>query len=227
MLHHALRIKAASFPQIIFGAGRTSTVTQNSTTFSFVPIGQNIPDRRVIVCVLYRVDNTTYVSPATVTVAGQSCSVVAGSNSAGSPTTAYIRTAIYITDAAVSGTVPNIVVTAPTGESMTRCFMSAHAIIKSTALVLDQAVATGATGTNPSSQTSTLKTGQTGIFLAAASTTGTLTGMSVSGPLTVNYDTGVVSSGALITSTVTAAGTCTATPTGTGATARTVLATWS
>jgi len=230
MLSHSLRAASiyASLPNIAFGAGAYDITDQNSTTFSSIAIGTALPTRKVLVCVGYRVISATYVSPATITVAGQSCSVIAQSNSAGGPGTAYIFAAVYITNAAVtSGTTANVVVTVPSGEIMSRCFVSTYSITKNSALSLDQALATGATGANPSTQTSTLMTGQVGVFVALASTTSGLTSMSLSGSLTSNYNSGVQELGILASGIVTGAGNCTATTVGTGSTARTILATWS
>jgi hypothetical protein len=230
MLSHVLRASIASsydFPQIIFGAGAFDLTDQNSTTFSSLAIGPALPTRKVLVCVSDRVGLATYVSPATVTVAGQSCSVIAQSNGVGSPTTQYILAGIYITDAEVtSGTTANVVVTVPSGETMSRCYVSTYAITKNSALSLDQAIGSSA-ATNPSTQTSTLQTGQAGILLASAATTSGLSSMSLTGPLTSNYSSGVQEFGIHASAVVIGAGTCTATTVGTGSIARTVLATWS
>jgi len=226
MLSHGLRAAAryAFLPQIYFGGGATSTTTQNSTTFTSLAIGPPSPNRRVIVCAYYR-QAFTYTADATCTVAGQSTSSVAVTGGTANP---FLRMVVYITDAAVtSGTTANVVITVPAGETMSRCFVAAYSITKETALVLGQADASTASG-NPSTQTSSITTDQVGLFFGQAGTNGTLTAFSLSGPVTTDYNTGIVANGALATSTITGGtGTCSATPTGTSSVARTILVTWS
>jgi hypothetical protein len=226
MLSHGLRAARYAFlPQIYFGGGATSTTTQNSTTFTSLAIGPPSPNRRVIVCAYYR-EAFTYTADATCTVAGQSTSSIAVTGGTANP---FLRMIAYITDAAVtSGTTANVVITVPVGETMTRCFVAAYSIVKETAIVLDQADASVA-ASNPSTQTSSITTDKVGLFFGLAGTSGSLSSLSLSGPVTTNYNTGIIgSASALATATITGGtGTCSATTTGTSSVARTILVTWS
>lgn len=214
---------SAAVPVLTFGGGATSSTTQSTTTFSSIGIGTANANRRVIVCILTRIA-ANFVSNPVVTVAGQSTTLVAVTGPTANPS---VRLHVYITNAPVtSGSTANVVVTAASGQSFTRVYLSTYAITKAGTLTLGQADVSSA-ATNPSTQTSALSSGQVGLFLAAGSTTSGLSDHTVSGPITTNYSTGIVNFGSLITATLTGTGTCTSTTTGSGSSTRTVLVTWS
>lgn len=215
-------IGTANKVQLFFGAGASSSASQNSITFTGVDIGPVSSNRRVVVCVFIRIAATVTADPV-VTVAGQSTSLIAVSGGTTNPSG---RLHVYITDAAVtSGTTASVVVTAGGGQLSTRLFISTYALIKTGALVLGQSDAS-TSGTNPSTQTSSLSATQVGIFVASGSTSFDLTSLTLSGPVTTDYNN-QISLSIMASGTLTGTGTCTATTVGTGSNARTILVTWS
>ena len=215
-------IGTANKVQLFFGSGASSSANQNSITFTGVDIGPVSSNRRVVVCVFIRIAATVTADPV-VTVASQSTSII---DVTGVTTNPSGRLYVYLTDAAVtSGTTASVVVTAGNGELSTRLFISTYALIKTGTLMLGQSDAS-TSGTNPSTQTSSLSATQVGIFVASGATTVNLTSLTLSGPVTTDYSD-VISLGRMASATLTGTGTCTATTVGTGSTARTILVTWS
>ena len=80
--------------------------------------------------------------------------------------------------------------------------------------------------TNPLSVNSPLSTGQVGIALGSGGTSSSFSSISVSGPVTPNYNSGPAEFSAIVVSTITGSGTITYSTVGSGSVASSMLATW-
>lgn len=225
MLTHFLRTVNGP-PSITFGSGATNVTTAQTYTFSGMSIGTANPRRFVVVTFLYRIA-ATFVADPTVTVAGQSCTLLTAAGNTGNP---HARQVVYITDSPVTtGTTADVFIDANGTQSLTRAFIASYAVTSSSPLVSTQTDNTGATVPAVVTINSNVtRPTQVGIFAAGAGTNGSLTSFTVSGPLSTDYDTGLVSStSGMISATVTGTGNCTATTTGTNSTNRAILVAWS
>ena len=214
-----------------YGGSASLLATFSSNSFTGVPIGTASSNRYIVVGIGYRFNSTADNSAPTVTVNGQSCSVVESSYS-NTTTSAAVRTGciLYITDAPVTtGTSTTIVVNGGTRQ-FTRVFLSAYAITPSSG-----GVPVGTSQKTPSDTTSfatnshavTLSNGMVGTVMCHVSTASTVTGLSVSGPVTENYNVRPNSSSGFLSATINSSGTVVTTAMGTSANARTITTVWS
>lgn len=210
-------------PVLTFGAGAFDTVDQTTVTFAGLSIGTANASRRVIVCCAFRLDTSTSPTYPTVTVGGLGTTGVSGSISdTTSSNVVRVGVAVYITNGFIqSGTTANVVVTRA-GTTLTRCFVSTYSIVKGAGLLV---VDNQAGSANPTNYTSTKTAQQVGVAVAGAGTTGTLTGFSLTGAVTSNYNSGVQELGGLA-SGIAGTGTITYTSTGTSSTMRALLVVW-
>jgi hypothetical protein len=225
-----LRSAAPTVSSLTFNAGGTQFTDGNSQTITGLSIGTANVNRYVVIAL--RTRNTTVSedgNPASVTVAGQSCSlVVFVDNTSG---TTGIGHAIYITDDPVTtGTTANIVVTAPSGQTLTSTFVSSYSLITfgSKPRVVYTDFKVSAASTAGYSINSPWKSGNFGIVAGAAATNVGLTNftMSGSGIVTQNYSSGITESGALITGTLIGEGNVTFTTTGNQSVTKMTMAIW-
>jgi hypothetical protein len=228
---NGLRAAAPTVASLTFNAGGTQLTDGNTQTITGLSIGTANVNRYVVIVVRTR-NNTASEDalPASVTVAGQSCSLAAFvNNSSGTTTTG---SAIYITDNPVTtGTTANIVVTAPGAETLTSTFVSSYSLITfgSKPRVVYTDFKSSAASTTPGvTINSPWKSGNFGIVSGVAATTVGLTNftMSGSGIVTQNYSTGILENSALITGTLIGEGNITFTTTGNSSTTRMVMAIW-
>lgn len=213
-------------PLLTFGQGAFDTSSQLSYTFSNLNIGTANTNRRVIVGIAFRRDATTSPAYPTVTVAGQSCTRIIGEIS-NTTTSSVLRVgmAVYITDAAVtSGSTANVVVSYASGVTMTRCFTSTYSIVKNGTLVQESALSGASNPTITSIKTSNM----VGVAVSGSSTTGSITSdPTITGPVSVDYASGVQGTAAYMSATVTGAGAIDFTTNGTGAQSRAAVVLWS
>ena len=216
-------LKGASYtvpPTLQFGAGATSTTNATSYTFTSHAIGAAATNRYVVVLLVARPGGTD--TGVTVTVGGQSCSAVSGGPLPGSGLTAYPY--IFITDAPVTtGTTASVVVTYPVTGSA--CRISTYALYTTNNSTPNFY---GGAGGVSSTQTinSPLASGEVGITMGFPTTSNALTSVSISGPATQNYNSGIAESSGILAATLTGSGTVTITAVGSGSLARVILATW-
>lgn len=209
-------------PILTFGAGGVQLTDGSTSTISGLSIGTASDQRYIVVVTRYRFAVETINLP-TLTIGGQSCDLVVSDTATG-----RIKDAIWITSTALTtGTTANVVLTAPSGSTITSLFAATYSLVKYGAPIL-----TGSEGSDSSAGSitvsSTLDTNtQVGVLSGIGVTTGTLTAISVSGAATQNYNSGVSESGALLAATLTGSGNVTISVTGTSASARAVFATWS
>jgi stage V sporulation protein SpoVS len=202
-----------------FGAGATDTSNLTTYTFSSHAIGSAAANRYVVVLVLARAAGTD--SGVTCTVGGQSCSAVGGGPFATGAITAFPY--LFITDAPVTtGTTASVIVTYPTTGAS--CRISTYALYTTNSTPNHTDAVTGA---NPQTINSPLASGEVGITMGFPTTTSSLTSISVSGPVTQDYNSGIAESSGILTATLTGSGTVTFSTVGTGSVARAILATWS
>lgn len=228
---NGLRSAAPTVSSLTFNAGGTQLTDGNTQTITGLSIGTANVNRYVVIVVRTR-NNTASEDglPASVTVAGQACSLVAFVDNSGGTTTTC--NAIYITDNPVTtGTTANIVVTAPGAETLTSTFVSSYSLITfgSKPRVVYTDFKVSAASTTPGvTINSPWKSGNFGIVSGVAATTVGLTSftMSGSGIVTQNYSTGILENSALITGTLIGEGNITFTTTGNSSTARMVMAIW-
>jgi hypothetical protein len=223
------KLKAVGHPRIslVFGEGRYSTTDSTSYTFSDVNIGTANANRYVVVCLAYRLNATTNPDLATVTVAGQSTTAIADVQpNRSTSSVARFPAVLYITDEPVeTGTTATIAVTSG-GRTFTRCFMATYALTKNGTIVTTELQQSSDNPTSPVSFTVTKPSGHVGIGMLGASTSSTLTGMSVSGQATQDYNSSIFESAGLLTATVTGSGDITFTTTGTSTQPRSIVAVW-
>jgi len=220
MLHHMNRA-VGGIPKLEFGAGSVDSVDRTTYTFSSIAIGTASITRRVVVCVRPRI--TGWVagggSDPTVTVGGVGCTLLT-SNTNGLATN--IGAWLFITNNVVpTGTTANVVVTTPDSRTMTACFIATYALSKNNPTIKQLEI-----NVPSNAITSNLNSSQVGIFFGSGATSSVITGMSLSGPATQNYYSGIIESGGLLAATITGSGSCQITTTGTGSAARCILATW-
>jgi hypothetical protein len=212
-------------PVLTFGEGDFTISDLLSYTFSNLNIGTANTNRRVIVGIAVRRNAT--ISPAypTVTVAGQSCTRIIGElSSTGTSSAIRVGMAVYITDAAVtSGSTANVVVAYSSGPTMTRCFASTYSIVKNGTLVQESALS----GSSNPTITSTKTSNMVGVAVSGSGTTGTISAPTITGPVSVDYASGIQEAGAYISATVTGAGDIEFDAYGTGATSRAAVVLWS
>jgi len=216
---------------LTFNAGGTQLTDGSTQTVTGLSIGTANANRYV--AIVLRVRYSTAFSedglPASVTVGGQSCSVVAFVNNSGGTT--FIGHAIYVTDEPVtSGTTADIVVTAPTGETLTSTFASSYSLITfgSKPRVIYTSFEVSSSSTGGHDINSPWQSGDFGIVAGAAATGVGLTNftMSTASAATQDYSSGVSELGALITGTLKGEGDIEFTTTGAGSTTRIVMAIW-
>ena len=227
---NGLRSAAPTVSSLTFNAGARQLTDGNTQTITCLSIGTADVNRYVVIAL--RVRNSTVSedgNPASVTVAGQSCSlVVFVDNTSG---TTGVGHAIYITDDPVTtGTTANIVVTAPVGETLTSTFVSSYSLITfgSKPRVVYTDFKVFAASTAGYSINSPWKSGNFGIVAGAAATNVGLTNftMSGSGIVTQNHSSGIFEFGALITGTLIGEGNVTFTTTGSQSFTKMVMAIW-
>lgn len=223
-------VGAATVSSLTFNAGGTQFTNDNSQTVANLSIGTADINRYVVIALRTRNPlESENALPASVTVAGQSCSLVVFVNVTGGTTA--IGRAIYITDAPVTtGTTANVVVTAPVGETLTSTFVSSYSLITfgSTPNLIYTDFKVAAASTAGYSINSPWKSGYFGIVAGTASTNIGLSGftMSGSGIVTQDYSSGITEFGALITGTLIGEGDITFTTTGSASLAGMVMAIW-
>lgn len=228
LLPHSLRTVQKK-PLLVFGAGSYNTSSATSHTYTSISIGSENAYRRVVVGLAYRLNATTDPALPTVTVGGVSTTAITSSVSDTS-TNSVVRVgcALYVTDDFVpSGATANVVVSGGT-RTLTRSFISTYALIKDKySLLTSGSSANGSASASASwSYFVFIGSPDPAISIGAAGTLNTLTGFSVSGPATTDYDSGIQSNGALISTTNTGSGTTTFTSTGLSSTARISYAVW-
>lgn len=230
MRAHRMRAEVGntSPPILAFGSGSIITTTSGSHTHSNISIGSAFSDRRVIIGLVYRFDPTTETASPAVTVAGVSCNLIVRAVREDTASNTRVGAAIYISSSIISTGITASVVVSSSLSQLTRSFIGAYTIRKAS-LTLAQTNTSGPTtgSINPSIITSAQTANQVGIAVGAFSTTSTLTGYSVSGPVSTNYNTGTISSSSMILGTITGSGDITFNSTGTGSGSRSVLAVWS
>jgi hypothetical protein len=221
---------APTISSLTFNAGGAQFTDGNTSTVAGLSIGTANVNRYVVIALRTR---TTPASedalPASVTVAGQSCSLVVFVDNASGTT--GICNAIYITDNPVTtGTTADIVVTAPVGETLNSIGVSSYSLItfgtKPRVLYTDFKVS--AASTAGYSINSPWKTGNFGIVSGTAGTNSNLTNftMSGSGVVTQDYSSGITEFAAQITGTLTGTGDITFTTTGSQSVSRMTMAIW-
>jgi len=228
IVSHALRAASGSLLLLEFGSGTATGTNATSYSFTGMSIGTANSGRYVVVCISYRQDANTSPDYPTVTVAGQSTTLIASTQNS-TATTSVVRTgaAIYLTDNPVTSGTTATVAISKNAVNFSRMFASTYAITKNAPLVLvdSQASAIG-TPTSPQDFTVSKSSSQVGVGMLAAFTNNTLTSFAVSGVGTENYNSGVLENGGLLSATITGSGTLTFTTTGTDSTPRCCLAIW-
>jgi hypothetical protein len=221
-----LRAAAPTVASLTFNAGGTQFTDGNTQTITGLSIGTANPNRYVVIALRARRNVASEDAlPASVTVAGQSCSLVTFVDNASGTTT--IGVTIYITDDPVTtGTTANVVITAPVGEQLTSSIASSYSLI--TYGTKPKVVYTDFKVSGVNTINSPWQYGNFGIVAGAAGTLGSLTNftMSGSGIVTQNYSSGITESAALITGTLIGQGNITFTTTGTSSFTRLVMAIW-
>jgi hypothetical protein len=227
---NGLRATGPTVSSLTFNAGGTQFTDGNSQTVAGLSIGTANANRYVVVAL--RTRNTTQsedANPASVTVAGQSCSLVVFTDNTGGTT--GVGNPIYITDNPVTtGTTADVVVTAPVGETLTSTFAASYSLITfgSKPKLVYRDFKVFAASTAGYSINSPWKFGNFGIVIGVAATNVGLTGftMSGSGVVTQDYSSGITESGALIAGTLNGEGNVTFTTTGSQSVTKMVLAIW-
>lgn len=172
-----LTAAAAAPAAIAFGNHYESTadVTNSTYTFASAAIGTASSDRYVAIGIYGRGSTS---GTASVTVAGQSCSILVNGNAGGAN-----ECQIWITDAPVtSGTTASVVVT--TNGSWSNCGISTYALTGLQSIV---PTATVTTTTNNSARSLAIDAGGVAICVgySAATSTFTTTGMTEDADVTV------------------------------------------
>ena len=227
---NGLRAAAPTVASLTFNAGGTQLTDGNTQTITGLSIGTANVNRYVVIATRTRHSGLSEDGlVASVTVAGQSCSLVAFVDNASGTT--GIANAIYITDNPVTtGTTANIVVTAPAGETLTSTIVSSYSLItfgtKPKVIYTNFVVAGNSSGGR--SINSPWKYGNFGIVAGVASTLSGLSGftMSGSGIVTQDYSSGIAEFAALITGTLIGDGNITFTTTGFNSQTRITMAIW-
>lgn len=219
-----LRGKSANtVSSLTYNSGGIQTADGTTNTIN-LSTGTANANRYIVTVIRYRT-SVAAASIPTLTVNGQSCSVVVSDTI----TTTRVRVAIYITNAPVTtGTTANFVLTAPSGTAFTSTFMASYSIISTgvapSLIHSNNSVAPSATTTIYSPFVS----GNYGIVMAMGATDGDLSGISMSatGVATLNYNSGVVEFGALIAATLIGSGNISFTASGASARTQPLMAIW-
>lgn len=231
MLNALLGSIAPTISSLTFNAGGAQYTDGNSQTVAGLSIGTANVNRYVVVVVRTRNSTTSEDAlVASVTVAGQSCSLVAFvDNTSG---TTGVANSIYVTDNPVTtGTTADIVVTAPVGETLTATIVSSYSLITfgTKPRVINTYFVSSTASTGGVTLNRTIwRPGIFGIIAGAAATNSALTNftMSGSGVVTQDYYSGLTEPSALITGTIIGSGSITFTTTGSLSTTRIVGAVW-
>lgn len=213
-------------PVLQWHQGSFNITTASSYTYS-LNIGTASAYRYVVVGVTYRIGATTNPALPTLTVAGQSTSIVVFNGNTATSSSIRVVAAIYRTVSPVTtGTSATVILTS-NSDPFTRSFVSAYSLTYPGVPDVLETANPGDTGTNPVTLSAATKTtSNVGLVIASGATSSSLTGISASGPITTNYNSGSQSNGALLTGTVTGTGTITITTTGTGSNVRTAMVVW-
>lgn len=227
MRSHRMRAAKSKFvPVLTWHDGDFNTTTASSHTYT-LDIGTASGKRYVVVGLSYRIGATTVPDPPSVTVGGQSTSVISANYSTSTASVVRVGVVIYRTvNPVTTGTTASVVVTT-NSANFTRSFVSSYSLSYENNPTTLQTANQGDGTTNPVSVSSSLKTASNvGLVVASGATSSALTGISATGDITTDYNSGVQSLGALLSGTVTGTGTITITATGTGSNVRAALALW-
>lgn len=220
MLGTFLKGATASPPTLAFGAGSTNTANQNDYTFTGLSISSAAANRYVLVFVQVR--STDGGTGVTCTVGGASTTALSGEALEGG-TNNWLW--CFVSDSPVTtGTTATLVISIP--GSPTACRLATYALYTSRPnSVVTQSI--GVAGTGVQTLSSALTASEVGVAFGAGTTAGTITAVSISGPVTSDYNSGISESSGVIAATITGAGTITFTVSGTSTTARLLTAIWS
>lgn len=219
-----LRGKSAStVSSLTFNAGGVQTADGTTNTLN-LSTGTANANRYIVTVIRYRTSVAAAGLP-TLTVNGQSCSVVVSDTI----TTTRVRVAIYITNAPVTGGgTANFVLTAPSGTTLTSTFMASYSIISTG---VTPSLIHSNNSVVPASTTviySPFVSGNYGIVMSMAATDNNLSDltMSASGVATQNYDSGEVEFGILLSAKLIGSGNITFTSIGDMSRTMPLMAIW-